>query len=880
MKFVKDTTVKYGETLILGDFLRLEEDTDGRVSIRAVVGSGSGMVLDDLADVTIASPVVDHFLRYNGSLWINQLLTAGNVSSGTFKSGGFAFTGPVILGNDPGGTKMLRVSGSANFGLNQSVSFGDVTILAQDPVYHRVGRRDGGTGIFLGGAGDQGNYYDNDSHHWRLSTGFGSEKMLLSSSVLMVSGVSNINLGTNAGLGGYLTVGGGTSLAIDFTASGRIDHKYYDTAAALDEKRWDISVDGVSGPQSFAFVTRSDAGVAGTQWLRAFGRSGTSVGTTELRSSSASVVLTTSAVIATASGGNFTLNTTGGATISGSSAELAMSPRAGAGTWELYNPTGADLRFYYSGDKFVIMSSGIVPASSGLLTLGTSGLRWGKYWGADADFTGDIKVGTNLGTFDSSSVATTDHVLSYNGTKWVSRLLQSSFSSGQVAASQLSDLTFASFVHDGRTPTGSPTAPTGVQDPIATALYRAIMVDVSAYGVLPSDKVFVIDYSINGGGFSTNAIVCTSNKIVHSNLNPSNTYSYKYKIRGASDSAYSDATSALNPSNASEVNAFGVILASQIAAANISAISVNIGDIAAGQVRNPANTAGILFSGTLPGTWTTYMNLVATGMNPLFHHPGLDLLANGSAIFSGVVTAGYITMGSGIALSNFAIGVPLIVDDGGSDGYGSASIERGRFTSKQTIPVVGSSAHISFDSRSSDVHLKMRRSSVVDYPYWRFISANPDDLYLQASDTSFGFTNNVIFKLAGGIDIASGTTSVAGDLYNPLVVHSGSGTKIIDWREGNVQKFILKASGQTLKLDRGNFGGVYTLILFQDAVGNRTVTTWTTDDANTTVVWPGGTAPTLSTASGDADIVTFVKVIGSGTNNHYLGVIGGQGYPL
>lgn len=873
MKFIKDNIIKYGETLILSDFLRLEEDVDGRVSIRAVVGSGSGMVLDDLADVTISSPAVDQFLRYNGSLWVNQLITAGNVGSGTFKSGGFAFTGPVVLGNDPGGTKMLRVSGSANFGFNQSVAFGDVTIVAQDPVYHRVGRRDGGTGIFLGGAGDQGNYYDNDSHHWRLSTGFGSEKMLLSSSVLMVSGVSNINLGTNAGLGGYLTVGGGTTLAIDFTASGRIDHKYYDTAAALDEKRWDISVDGVSGPQSFTFVTRTDAGVAGTSWLRALNRSGTSVGTTELRSSSASVILTTSASISTASGGNLTLNTTGGTTITGSSAELAMGPRTGAGTWELYNPTGADFRFYYSGDKFVIMSSGIAPASTGLLTLGTSGLRWGKYWGADADFTGDIKVGTNLGTFDSSSVATTDHVLSYNGTKWVSRLLQSSFSNGQVTASQLSDLTFASFVHDGRTPTGSPTAPTSIQDPVTTALYRAILVDVSAYGALPADKVFVIDYSINGGGFSTNAIVCTSNKVVHSNLNSANTYSYKYKIRGASDSAYSDATTALNPSNNSEVNAFGVILASQIAAANISAISVNIGDIAAGQVRNPANTAGILFSGTLPGTWTTYMNLVATGMNPVFHHPGLDLLANGSAIFSGVVTAGYITMGSGISLSNFAIGTPLISDDGFSDATASASIERGRYISQQQ----GNGSHISFDSRSSDVHLKMR---IKDTPntYFRLITAGSADLYLQAADTSFGLTNNVIFKLAGGIDIASGTTSVAGDLYNPLVVHSGSGTKIIDWREGNVQKFILKAAGQTIKLDNGNLGGVYTLLLFQDAVGGRTVTTWTTDDVTTDVKWPANVAPTLSTTANAADVVTFVKTLGSGTTNHYFGMTGGFNY--
>jgi len=126
--------------------------------------------------------------------------------------------------------------------------------------------------------------------------------------------------------------------------------------------------------------------------------------------------------------------------------------------------------------------------------------------------------------------------------------------------------------------------------------------------------------------------------------------------------------------------------------------------------------------------------------------------------------------------------------------------------------------------------------------------------------------------------VASGTIGVAGDIYNPLIVFSGSGTQILDWRRGNVQKIILKAAGQTLKLDNGNLGGVYTALVFQDAVGNRTITTYTTDDASTDVQWAGGTAPVLSTGGNKVDVLTFVKTTGSGATNHYLGVIGGQNY--
>lgn len=501
------------------------------------------------------------------------------------------------------------------------------------------------------------------------------------------------------------------------------------------------------------------------------------------------------------------------------------------------------------------------------------------FLGRNATTGGNVTVGT-LGTFLGSSNPQIDNILIYSGTNWVPRYFQPSFTAGQVVATNLGDSTSATYVNDGRTPTGSPTAPNSSQDPVATAHYRAIMVDMSAYGTLPSDKVFVLDYSVNGGAYTTNAIISTSNKVVHSNLNPASTYTYKYKIRGSSDSVYSDPSNTVAPSNNSEVNAFGVVIASQIATANLSAISANIGDIAAGQIRNPANTIGILVSGTLPGSWTTYLNLMATGSSPLLHHPGLDLLANGSAIFSGTITAGYITMGSGYVNSNLIISNSLTVNDGLTKARAGLNVgNQDQLLISMNNPT-GSQWAIS--NSPSPVGL----SYGLDFGVGGSLSLSLNSsLFVQGIYSPGGYATGYYpagiirntHLIDSGVSINSGTIGCGGDIWNPLIIFSGSGTQTVDWRRGNVQKLILKGTGQTIRLAKGNVGGVYTLIVFQDPVGNRTITTWTSDDPNTNVIWNNpGTTPTLATGANDADIFTFVKVIGSGTNNHYLGVVGGQ----
>jgi len=75
-------------------------------------------------------------------------------------------------------------------------------------------------------------------------------------------------------------------------------------------------------------------------------------------------------------------------------------------------------------------------------------------------------------------------------------------------------------------------------------------------------------------------------------------------------------------------------------------------------------------------------------------------------------------------------------------------------------------------------------------------------------------------------------------------------SKTIDWGNGQQQKLTLTANC-TLTFTAPDGPGTFSLRLIQDATGNRTVT-WPAS-----VKWPGGTAPTLSTAANAEDYVSF-----------------------
>jgi len=377
--------------------------------------------------------------------------------------------------------------------------------------------------------------------------------------------------------------------------------------------------------------------------------------------------------IARAAGGTLTISrpttistgalsvSSGDISVAGANAELRLNPRSGGGNpWALYALTTTSFKLFHAADQYVFADASFTQAGTAK-TLGTSGTRWGKLWGQDADFSLDVKMDV-LGTFDhtgtrfgGSAGPSPDDLMSYDATvnKWRPRFVQTQFTSGAAVSQNNTDGTFSTFFNSNPTLSGTPTAPTNA--PVTTALYKAILIDMSAYS-LGGTQAYVLDYSINGGAYTTNRIISTSSKIIHSSLTPASTYAYKYKIRGATDSAYSPASSAINPSTATEANAFGLIVASQIATAFLSSINANIGSITAGQLISgdglsilqldstftvPSSvTQGIFFASAnpVPGTVTgMYIDFTATTTNPLFHHSKFDLLANGDAVFKGVV---------------------------------------------------------------------------------------------------------------------------------------------------------------------------------------------------------------------------------------------------
>jgi hypothetical protein len=869
MKIIKDATTKYGETLVLGDFLRLEEDVDGRMLIRATGANGTGINLDDLADVIISSPVVNQFVRYNGSNWVNVVITSGNLPSqgnylrldgstpmaGTLNMQSYQITwnnsigtaldlnnGDIIRANslsfaDPGINEGLSWAGGsgwkffespdnlANTGGNLQVVLsgtriaawdilGGYTVLTgpilvgnatapvttgQDEFVATDGTRqalvgvDTTRGLFGMRSNHEFSLLTNNTRRWTVDAN--GHLLAVTDNTIDVGAAgatrprtgyfaSSVIVNTDPGGSGVIRATGSLNITGVITQTGTsIEQDLKRTDGGVDSKTWNwfaqptvldgriLSDDRLSAAKwiratrsamtvsNIQFYTGADVlrwqfdsnghFIAGTDNTYDIGATGATrpragyfadtivVGTdpggsTDVRvgqsirakeeifsmiasgtqppSSSAAVMFGTTSTqgnhragfscngywngatwVFQTDGANsggqlllggvtgpgwefYTIISSGVSTQNIPNSELALykrlsitnstirvsnisdlSPSVAAGAalgtssliWgnaftralSIYDTsnvlratigesstatgmelgrtdgtaasafidfhtstTNADynariirqatdnaaLQIVNSGTgniefwtdrnpRLLLNTSALIPNSSQLITLGDSTHTWG-----------DVYIGT-LGKFVANSAPQVDNILIYSGTSWVPKYFQPSFTAGQVIASSLLDGTSAAYVNDGRTPAGTPTAPTNIQDPVAYSHYRAIRVDMGLYGVLPSNQVFVVEYSINGGAYDTaNAIVSTSSEIIHSNLNPVNVYKYRYKIRGATDSTYSDDSNSVSPSNNSEVNAFGVIIASQIATANLSAINANLGTIIAGQIQDAA----------------------------------------------------------------------------------------------------------------------------------------------------------------------------------------------------------------------------------------------------------------------------------------------------
>ena len=102
--------------------------------------------------------------------------------------------------------------------------------------------------------------------------------------------------------------------------------------------------------------------------------------------------------------------------------------------------------------------------------------------------------------------------------------------------------------------------------------------------------------------------------------------------------------------------------------------------------------------------------------------------------------------------------------------------------------------------------------------------------------------------------------------YTETLYTANTGTAItVSLTNGTVQQLTLTGNA-TITMPTAAAGKSFVIMLKQDGTGSRTVT-WST------VVWPGGTAPTITSTASKQDIYSFFS---DGTN--WYGITAGQNY--
>jgi hypothetical protein len=99
----------------------------------------STAVLDDISDVAITSATPNHFLRYNGSAWVNDLVTLGTNTDGNYMSGVSAGTG-ISISHTPAEGSTATVSLNATLD-----NLSDVIITSATP--NHILQYDGSTWV-------------------------------------------------------------------------------------------------------------------------------------------------------------------------------------------------------------------------------------------------------------------------------------------------------------------------------------------------------------------------------------------------------------------------------------------------------------------------------------------------------------------------------------------------------------------------------------------------------------------------------------------------------------------------------------------------------------------------------------------------------------
>lgn len=116
------------------------------------------------------------------------------------------------------------------------------------------------------------------------------------------------------------------------------------------------------------------------------------------------------------------------------------------------------------------------------------------------------------------------------------------------------------------------------------------------------------------------------------------------------------------------------------------------------------------------------------------------------------------------------------------------------------------------------------------------------------------------FEVVGNGESTLNTSlKITGQAYTEL--HTNATNLVVDWNDGNVQAVTISGSAPTFAPTNPKAGATYILTLTQGA-------TPVTVDFNSLVKWSGG-APTLSSTTGQIDVITLICYNDSGAGLYY-----------
>jgi len=141
---------------------------------------------------------------------------------------------------------------------------------------------------------------------------------------------------------------------------------------------------------------------------------------------------------------------------------------------------------------------------------------------------------------------------------------------------------------------------------------------------------------------------------------------------------------------------------------------------------------------------------------------------------------------------------------------------------------------------------------------WGKYHSSTDTEYMRITDSAQLGINS------GGLTISetlhvNGNARIDGQAYTAL--YANATNLVVDWNDGNVQAVTISGSAPTFAPTNPKAGATYILTLTQGA-------TPVTVDFNSLVKWSGG-APTLSSTTGQIDVITLICYNDSGSGLYY-----------